>query len=639
VSSGGTGFQPVKKHGQDGSATASLTQKSLQPHNLQSSPRQGVVLILVVVVIALLTLVCFTFSELMLSERKAVVISGRQSQALAAADSGVQMARVFLLNTKDVQDQAGGSYDNSTLFRGALVVNDPSPNARLRCTIVAPLLENGIPTGIRFGLENESAKLNINNILQASKSTKKSSSSGGSTAGSSSTGSSKSGGSNSSGSSSSGGGASSASGASSGTGSTSTSASGTTSTASASDPRTLLMNLPGMTQDIADSILDWLDTDDQPREYGAETEYYSTLQPPYQPKNGPLSTVEELLLVRGVTPALLFGNDVNRNGRIDPDEATSNISIPGVDNSDGSMNQGWSAYLTLYSKENNLQANGQPKINLNESDLEQLSTDLQAVQLTDDQLQFILAYRLYGPYTDPNASTKDVNSERAAPATLKSPTPRASNNSKSPDSKSSGNQPDLTQKGVGQLSSILDLIGAKVSIPAAQGQGGGQPGKPTILPSPFTNSSSDMIAYLPLLMDSCTVNTSPEIVGRININQASKSVLLSIPGMTPDVVDEIIARRTMDTKGADISHKYETWLLTEGIVTLKQMKALEPYVTCGGDVYRIQAIGYFDDGGVAARIEAIVDASTQPATVLFWRDISHLGRGFTLEELGSQSSQ
>ena len=148
--------------------------------NLQTSPRQGFVLILVVVVIALLTLVCFTFSELMLSERKAVIISGRQSQALAAAESGVQMARIFLLNTKDLQNQAGGWYDNPSLFCGALVVNDTSPTARLRCTIVAPLLENGIPTGIRFGLENESAKLNLNNILQASKSKKKSSSSGGS---------------------------------------------------------------------------------------------------------------------------------------------------------------------------------------------------------------------------------------------------------------------------------------------------------------------------------------------------------------------------------------------------------------------------------------------------------------------------
>ena len=36
--------------------------------------------------------------------------------------------------------------------------------------------------------------------------------------------------------------------------------------------------------------------------------------PPYAPRNGPLGSIEELLLVRGVTPALLFGADLNRNG-------------------------------------------------------------------------------------------------------------------------------------------------------------------------------------------------------------------------------------------------------------------------------------------------------------------------------------
>ena len=92
-------------------------------------------------------------------------------------------------------------------------------------------------------------------------------------------------------------------------------------------------------------------------------------------------------------------------------------------------------------------------------------------------------------------------------------------------------------------------------------------------------------------------------------------------------------------KALDTSHSFATWLLSDGLVTLNQMKKFEQYVTCGGDVYRVQAIGYFDDGGVAARIEVILDASTQPATVLFWRDISHLGRGFTLDELGSAPSQ
>jgi hypothetical protein len=32
VSIGGTGFQPVKKHGQDGRATWALTQKAVQSH-------------------------------------------------------------------------------------------------------------------------------------------------------------------------------------------------------------------------------------------------------------------------------------------------------------------------------------------------------------------------------------------------------------------------------------------------------------------------------------------------------------------------------------------------------------------------------------------------------------------------------
>ena len=41
------------------------------------------------------------------------------------------------------------------------------------------------------------------------------------------------------------------------------------------------------------------------REYGAEfSDYYSTLSPGYQPRNGPPETIDELLLVRGVTPVL-----------------------------------------------------------------------------------------------------------------------------------------------------------------------------------------------------------------------------------------------------------------------------------------------------------------------------------------------
>jgi hypothetical protein len=75
--------------------------------------------------------------------------------------------------------------------------------------------------------------------------------------------------------------------------------------------------------------------------------------------------------------------------------------------------------------------------------------------------------------------------------------------------------------------------------------------------------------------------------------------------------------------------------LAEQIVDLTTLKALTPFITAGGDVYRAQIVGYFEDGKRASRVEVIWDAATDiNPRILFWRDLSHLGRGFPLETLG-----
>ncbi|MCL2341008.1 MAG: type II secretion system minor pseudopilin GspK [Proteobacteria bacterium] len=61
-------------------------------------------------------------------------------------------------------------------------------------------------------------------------------------------------------------------------------------------------------EDLLDAIGDWIDADDEERHGGAETSYYQGLDPPYVCRNGPAATVEELLLVKGMTRALLFGD-------------------------------------------------------------------------------------------------------------------------------------------------------------------------------------------------------------------------------------------------------------------------------------------------------------------------------------------
>ena len=55
---------------------------------------------------------------------------------------------------------------------------------------------------------------------------------------------------------------------------------------------------------ITDSILDWLDEDDLHHVNGAEKGYYATFPEPYEPKNGPFESLEELTLVKGITPQI-----------------------------------------------------------------------------------------------------------------------------------------------------------------------------------------------------------------------------------------------------------------------------------------------------------------------------------------------
>jgi len=58
---------------------------------------------------------------------------------------------------------------------------------------------------------------------------------------------------------------------------------------------------------IVDSIMDWRDENDVHRMNGTENDYYQSLPNPYDCKNGDFDAIEELLLVRGVTPDIYYG--------------------------------------------------------------------------------------------------------------------------------------------------------------------------------------------------------------------------------------------------------------------------------------------------------------------------------------------
>jgi general secretion pathway protein K len=59
---------------------------------------------------------------------------------------------------------------------------------------------------------------------------------------------------------------------------------------------------------IVDSIIDWRDANDLHMVNGAEEEYYRSLPEPYSCKDSGFESVEELLLVKGVTEEIYYGS-------------------------------------------------------------------------------------------------------------------------------------------------------------------------------------------------------------------------------------------------------------------------------------------------------------------------------------------
>lgn len=125
-----------------------------------------------------------------------------------------------------------------------------------------------------------------------------------------------------------------------------------------------MLKLPGMTSELANSIIDWRDENEEVTTGGAEGEYYLLLSDPYQCKNAPLETIEEVLLIKGGRLELLYGEDTNRNGILDWNENDGNNSPPN-DNSNGRLDSGFFNYVTIHSYEMNVDSGGEELVNVN----------------------------------------------------------------------------------------------------------------------------------------------------------------------------------------------------------------------------------------------------------------------------------
>jgi type II secretory pathway component PulK len=161
-------------------------------------------------------------------------------------------------------------------------------------------------------------------------------------------------------------------------------------------PPETLMALKSMTAELVACLLDYRDTDSEPRPDGAEQEYYDSLAHPYVIPNQSLSTMDELLLVKGFTGQVIYGENSNISAVLGARQ-TSGAGRTMTVSSDGTVDRGLRAVATVFTGEPGVDMSGKRRVDLN--------TEIAAgsVSLPAETLLFIRLYRAEGnTFIDPS---------------------------------------------------------------------------------------------------------------------------------------------------------------------------------------------------------------------------------------------
>ncbi|MEO1998979.1 MAG: hypothetical protein ABGZ17_27340, partial [Planctomycetaceae bacterium] len=393
-----------------------------------------------------------------------------------------------------------------------------------------------------------------------------------------------------------------------------------------------LVHLPGMRPETAAAILDWMDRDDEPSEFGAESSWYSAQKPAYRPRQGRLQSLQELLLVRGVTVDLLCGEDTNRNGILDPQEDDGGTREP-LDNADGILQAGWSDLLTIHSAESTLRADGSKKINVNSTDVVSLYDELET-QFGRDVARYISALRMKGR-SDRGKSNKKLDEDAKLRERVASGSRRLQQQLGSPGEDEGGLDALAKSESISsqvrggillsssssyQIESLLDLVGGSVRVDIDRVD--------TLLGSPWADDVSSLERALQELSPHLTVTDNERRTGRVNVFQAPFTVLMTIPGMTESLARSIVVARPQESRATGVvvntsARQPETiaWLFEQRLLDLRQLRLIAPHITVAGDVFRGVAVGHIDGVRRQVGIRFLIDATFQEPRLMELQDV------------------
>lgn len=331
-----------------------------------------------------------------------------------------------------------------------------------------------------------------------------------------------------------------------------------------------LLNMEGMSLDVADSILTWRqETAEEPVGIGAGAEWYRNRNAGYEPRGAPFRHIAELELVAGVWPELLRGEDWNLNSRLDPNENDGNINEPN-DNGDGKLDAGWSGILTATSRTVPISRSGEALLDLRGAEPEEVASRL-GVDAT--QAAALVAYAARPEASLENLLVQDLGTLAAGGATP-------------------GQAPSSRR-------------GRRTTSRGSSGSGG------AVVP-PLTSPQLKAI-FGEATMNPADLQAGP---GKLNVNSASREALQALFPENPGNADAIISLRQRSREGiASIVD-----LLQIDTISPPRLAALRNQIDVESRVFTITSRGRSESTGLETEIQVTIDRSRVPAQILLYRE-------------------
>ncbi|MCA9415679.1 MAG: general secretion pathway protein GspK [Candidatus Omnitrophica bacterium] len=342
----------------------------------------------------------------------------------------------------------------------------------------------------------------------------------------------------------------------------------------------MLEKLPNVTGEMAAAIVDWRDPDNEETPGGAENEYYNNLTPSYDCGNKDFDRVAELLKVKGFSPEILYGEDINQDGVLQKAEDDGDENAP-PDDADGTLNHGLIPYVTVYSYDRNVTNLGESRMNINSASEAQIRSRLEG-KLKEQVIDSIVAFKkdrqiedlvdfLRGDTAEAKKETGDQENKEGS---------RNRSNQTASDEKKGENE--SSEEEVSSASSGATLL-----------------------------SNEDF----QVLLNEFTTRDEKILPGLVNVNTASYAVLLALPGMTEELAETIVNRKKSEAGGFTSVGE----LASLDGMTLDTFSKLLPHITVRSNVFEAQAIGYVPKRKAYAAIQAFIDRGGEGPVYRYYR--------------------